>query len=365
MSSLYKPSRNYNTPTVKENTVLGSTYQPSVFKYTMPNFGAPQNALDPNRFRKFEDEYQEEENPYLKQFQKPYEETSSFQEQGYQTKDVSGALPEFEFLRKRLGESYRQQSQEAEDALQRRFAAMGALNSGAYQKQAELQAQRGRESYASQLEGLGVQEAQARRGLQQIEEERKFRSDEALKGRKFAADEASRGRKFAYDEAGRNRVFQSGEAAIGRKAAARESYNNRIFQSEQADLQRQYGKELAQYDMAYKVWATNLDQEAKIKQLDLLTAQMNVGIEQDALSYAMDAKYKRGDPRPLSEIQEEGRKLLRGDRFFTWGPTGSGGDNSTGEAIGGGLGAAQGLTLGGVPGALGGGLIGKAIGGLF
>lgn len=102
--------------------------------------------------------------------------------QGYSAKDMSNAaLPEFEQARNLTSQSLNAQKQGSDDAMQRRFAAMGNLNSGAYIKAAQVGDQQANESRGNAMAGIGMQEAQTRRGLQQQEAQKEFQSGEQAK----------------------------------------------------------------------------------------------------------------------------------------------------------------------------------------
>ena len=95
------------------------------------------------------------------------------------------ALAEFDPIRRRLQSQFQQQRQLAGDALQRRFASQGMLNSGAYQKtaaqqEAELAA---KEAEATQM--VDFQEAMEARRRQEIQDQRQFQREERVGGQDF------------------------------------------------------------------------------------------------------------------------------------------------------------------------------------
>jgi hypothetical protein len=87
----------------------------------------------------------------------------------------------------------------ASDAINRRFAALGAANSGAAIKQQQLADQSQADKEAQVLEGVGMQEDAERRRLNEASEQRDFAATEAVKARNFQGSEASRGRKMQAD----------------------------------------------------------------------------------------------------------------------------------------------------------------------
>lgn len=100
----------------------------------------------------------------------------------YTAKDMSSVdLPQFDKARDLTSQSLNSQQQSTSDAMQRRFAAMGNLNSGAYIKAAQVGDQQANESRANALAGIGIQEANTRTGLQQQEAQKEFQSGESTK----------------------------------------------------------------------------------------------------------------------------------------------------------------------------------------
>lgn len=127
------------------------------------------------------------------------------------------------------------QNQEQQDALQRRFTAMGAANTGAAiaagQKQSEAAAAQKR-----QVEGdIRGQELQLKEG----DIGRQFQSEEALKGREFAGRESQLGREFS--------------------------------------------KGMSEQDMAFKKQIYDTEQQNKLKQMDL--AERQFALDKDAQAF--------------------------------------------------------------------------------
>lgn len=112
----------------------------------------------------------------------------------YKAKDVSGKLPEYDAMRARLSQRTNADTQQQQDAMQRRFAAQGGLNSGAAIKQQQLVAEAGAQNREQAMEGVNAQEAQQRQRLQEAESQKEFQSQEAATGREFAAQESLLGR---------------------------------------------------------------------------------------------------------------------------------------------------------------------------
>lgn len=100
------------------------------------------------------------------------------------------ALPEFESMRNRLNSQYSQAQGQAQDAIDRQFAAAGGgPGNGAQAKQTENLAAQTEKQKGEDIQGINAQEAQAKRALNETEKQRAYESGEAVKGRQFQAGE--------------------------------------------------------------------------------------------------------------------------------------------------------------------------------
>jgi hypothetical protein len=128
----------------------------------------------------------------------------------YKAKDVSGPLKEYDAMRARVGQRVGADTQQQQDAMQRRFAAQGGLNSGAAIKQQQLVAESGVQQREQAIEGVDAQETAERRRLQEAEAQKEYQSQEAETGRQFAAGESKLGRDFTAGESKLGRDAQRG-----------------------------------------------------------------------------------------------------------------------------------------------------------
>ena len=114
----------------------------------------------------------------------------------YQKQAVPGSLPEFDKARndvtQRINSQAQVENQTQQDALKRRFAAIGGLSSGAYIKNAGLTSDRIAASKAdatgTALAGLGLEEGKAMRALSEAEQNRFFVSNEGVADRNSKAN---------------------------------------------------------------------------------------------------------------------------------------------------------------------------------
>lgn len=107
------------------------------------------------------------------------------------------ALAEFDLLRQAQQRKTNSDMQSSDDAIKRRFAAQGGLNSGAYLKTANINANKIREDADTASQNIGFQEATAQRGI-----------DEAQKGRDFQAGESQKGRDFQKEISDKDFAFK-------------------------------------------------------------------------------------------------------------------------------------------------------------
>lgn len=128
------------------------------------------------------------------------------QAEGYQaeaaaapTARVTGAVEGYDKIRARALQDARAGYSGASDAISRRFAALGAGNSGAAIKAQQMADQAQADKESGVLQGVGMQEDAERKRLNEAAEQRDFAASEATKGRNFQGSEAARGRKMQAD----------------------------------------------------------------------------------------------------------------------------------------------------------------------
>lgn len=112
-----------------------------------------------------------------------YTPSSPYQAPGVPT----GSLPEYQLLRDKADQRARVKGQEATSAIDRRFAAMGGLQSGAAIKTAEKARHAVEGEAAERLGQIDVAETAEKRRMTEIQEGREFASSEAEKQRAIQA----------------------------------------------------------------------------------------------------------------------------------------------------------------------------------
>jgi hypothetical protein len=139
----------------------------------------------------------------------------------------------YELQRQRVKSDSQNASVEQTDALKRRFARMGGLNSGAYLKSSERLAGQQEQNQQKALEGVDIQESLAAEQKAEAERGRGFSREERLGSQEFASGESALGRRFVSEESSKGREFQAGESKLGREFQAGESKLGRDQQAQQ------------------------------------------------------------------------------------------------------------------------------------
>ena len=156
----------------------------------------------------------------------------------YDINDVS----EFELQRKKAAEQSAANLQTRKDALTRRFAALGNLDSGVRIKQEQLAADDESRNLNAANEAINAQQNAELRRRAELRQGQEFAAGEAEKGRLFASSEALKGREFARGERVGGQDFASQQAALQRLFASGEREAGQKFAGDQAGLQREFAR---------------------------------------------------------------------------------------------------------------------------
>lgn len=150
----------------------------------------------------------------------------------------------FDIQRKKAQQQATAAEQQQTEALQRRFAQMGALRSGAAIKQEQMAKQETQEQLGNQMESIGAAEGEFERQKEEVAEGRRFTAQENALGRAFQAQQAKEQMQFQAGENVMGRQFSSAEAEKGRQFQSvhdREMFNiNKEFQQLEAEKQRAF-----------------------------------------------------------------------------------------------------------------------------
>lgn len=183
-------------------------------------------------------------------------------------------LPQYDYLRQRATQQSQADRDTQTEAMKRRFAANGMVNSGAYEKSAQIQdddLNRQRNDavqavdFAEQnelqrqkeiTEGRQFQTAE-RMGSQQFQSgeagaQRGFMTAERLGGQDFAGSQAALQRRFQTGEREATQTFATGERIGGQDFSRGERQAAQLFNKELFDLDFNFKRQLSQNDEYWK-----------------------------------------------------------------------------------------------------------------
>jgi hypothetical protein len=199
----------------------------------------------------------------------------------------------YDILRQKASQQGQAAEQEQVGALQRRFASLGNLSSGAAIKQEQLVKEQAAKQREEAVQNVDVAQAGEEAQQEQLRQQQEFAKAEREAGQGFAAAQAKEAQGFSAGEAEKQRGFQQG-------LADRDSeFRTKVFESETGFKQ---------------------------KELDMASEELRVNKEItafNALAQAMESK----DPGALSGALDQLNKVL-GTGFS---PAGS-----KGKSVGGG-----------------------------
>ena len=158
---------------------------------------------------------------------------------------ATDSLAQYDYLRQKVGQGQSAQAQAEEEALKRRLAAAGALNTGAAIKQQELQGESAIQRREQALQDISLQEAAAKQQLAEVEKARQFQTSEREAGQRFGAEQAGIGRQYSTGERVAGQEFGAGQAALGRQYATGERQAGQAYATGERTAQQQFGAEEA------------------------------------------------------------------------------------------------------------------------
>lgn len=194
-----------------------------------------------------------------------------------------------EFFKQKRAEQLGQvaaQGQEQQDAIQRRFAALGAQGSGAQfgiaQKAQEAQAAQARQ-IQNDIMGQEIAAAEpdlARRfQAEQTKLGQEYGTQERLGQQQFAGEQAESGRKFQAEQQLAQNIFASGEAALGRKFTSEEQAKQNQFLAGQSQASRDLQAKMAADDLALKKSIADMQQANTKEELAMAAQQFRMDKE--------------------------------------------------------------------------------------
>jgi len=181
----------------------------------------------------------------------------------------------FEFLRQRAKQDVNKQTQGRQNALKRRFAALGQGTSGAAVK-LEQQAQReGSQEFGRRAEAIDLAESTDKSRKDEIKAGRAFQTSERAASQGFAAEQAKLGREFQSQERGTAQDFAASQAALGRGQQSEQF--TKQFDAQTAQFKKTFDESFRQYnenfDQAVIQFETQFGEELRINNANLDTAE--------------------------------------------------------------------------------------------
>lgn len=187
---------------------------------------------------------------------------------------------EFDLARKRAQQQSNAAVQQQRDAIKRRAAAQGGLNSGAFIKQEQQVMQQGQEQLGQANEQIDTaQRAEARR-IKEIEDQRAFEAGEAEKNRAY--DREKFDKTFAWDKEKFGKVFDFDKEKFDKTFG---------LQKEGLNLEKE------KFGWAKDTDARDFDKNSKTNVITTLISGKNSGLSEPAIKALVDF-YENGTPIP-------------------------------------------------------------------
>jgi len=205
-----------------------------------------------------------------------YKSPEGLKDQGGNMVDPSAR---FQRLRQRAKQEQGAQTQAQQEALQRRFAALGQQGSGADIKTQMLAEEAGQKQLGRVQEGIMSAEEEDILRRQEIEKQRQFQAGEAEKGRQFAAEQAEIARQAGLEQLGVQQEFAAEQAKLGRDFQSSEALKARTQQAEQ--FKQSFEESIRQFEAQMELAKEQFAEEIRINNKNLKIqedGQKNPGI---------------------------------------------------------------------------------------
>lgn len=173
-------------------------------------------------------------------------------------------LAEYDAMRARVKRDTNTAAQTQQDALDRRFARLGGLNSGAYIKQSQVLGQELNQQASNAQSDVDMQEVAEKRRIAELDANRKFATSERLGSQQFASGERVGTQQFASGERQAGQQFATGERIGSQQYATGERLGGQQFQQQNLDK-----------DYALKQGAFDLDKSVKEQAMRLSQSEFD------------------------------------------------------------------------------------------
>jgi len=142
---------------------------------------------------------------------------------------VSAMERRYQLAREDVSTQARGQTEQEKEALKRRFASIGGLNSGASIKAEQSAEREGARRLATGMSAITQQELGDQQRLEEIGDQRKYQTSERLGSQEFTTGENKIGREFITTERVAGQDFTSGENKLGREFITGERVAGQTF----------------------------------------------------------------------------------------------------------------------------------------
>lgn len=187
------------------------------------------------------------------------------------------------------------QTQQAQEALKRRFAALGLQSSGAAIKQEQLAQQAGQTALQRRLGDIQSAQESEQLRRQEIEEGRQFARSEREASQAFGSEQAQLQRAFQTGERTASQQFGAEQALLGREFAKAERLSQQDFAALQNKIQREFASDEALKQRGFTAEQAQLARDLQAEQFasQLLFQRESRDIQQSQFAQQMDLAIKQ------------------------------------------------------------------------
>lgn len=151
------------------------------------------------------------------------------------TTDPFDNSAQYDQLRQRAAQQNNSVVQSQKDAMARKFASIGAANSGASIKQNDIIDQQGQQNLEGVNQGIDQQQQAENRQFAQIKQGQQFQTSERQAGEAYGTSQADAQRAFEDSELGKQQKFSDTELGKQQSFTSSENQINRDFTADQSD----------------------------------------------------------------------------------------------------------------------------------
>lgn len=207
---------------------------------------------------------------------------------------------QFDLARKRAEQRANAEQQGQDDALKRRFAAQGSLNSGAFIKQQAIQADAASKRKADVMEGIDVAEAGEAQRQREVMEGRQFQTSERLGSQSFANQQRLGSQDFANQQRLGSQEFSRGERLGSQDFSAGQADIQRRFQTSERIGSQDFSRGEREASQAWQGGENALSRALQQQQIDNQASQWK---QQFDAEYSNEIDPATGQPMGLKRQQ--------------------------------------------------------------